>query len=65
MSKSVGNVVDPMAVMKEYGVDVVRWYIVRVGGSGRGDVGKLLTLSLSFTGDTYAKAFFQIGPPVN
>jgi len=39
MSKSVGNVVDPMALMSEYGVDVVRWYVVRVGGGARGDVG--------------------------
>jgi isoleucyl-tRNA synthetase len=28
MSKSKGNVVDPMAVMAKYGADVVRWYLL-------------------------------------
>ena len=40
MSKSVGNVVDPMEIMKDYGADVLRWYVVRAGGGGRGDVSK-------------------------
>jgi methionyl-tRNA synthetase len=39
MSKSVGNVVDPFQVMDEYGVDVVRFYLARVGGSYAGDHG--------------------------
>ena len=29
MSKSVGNVVDPLALIKEYGVDPVRYYLMR------------------------------------
>lgn len=32
MSKSRGNVADPFQVMKEYGVDPVRYYLVRDGG---------------------------------
>ncbi|VDC06148.1 unnamed protein product [Peniophora sp. CBMAI 1063] len=33
MSKSVGNVVDPFTIMSARGVDVVRFYLARVGGS--------------------------------
>lgn len=40
MSKSLGNVVDPFGAMKTYGVDVVRWYLARVGGRFAGDVGE-------------------------
>ncbi|KAI8642144.1 tRNA synthetases class I (M)-domain-containing protein [Parasitella parasitica] len=32
MSKSRGNVADPFQVMKDYGVDTVRYYLVRDGG---------------------------------
>ncbi|KAI0030696.1 tRNA synthetases class I (M)-domain-containing protein [Vararia minispora EC-137] len=39
MSKSVGNVVDPFAVIHELGVDVVRFYLARVGGSYSSDHG--------------------------
>ncbi|KAL5523837.1 hypothetical protein ACEPAG_8010 [Sanghuangporus baumii] len=38
MSKSVGNVVDPVAVLKEHGVDAVRWYLARTGGYFKADV---------------------------
>ncbi|KAI5120656.1 hypothetical protein M0805_007993 [Coniferiporia weirii] len=38
MSKSVGNVVDPVAVLKEHGQDAVRWYLARVGGTFKDDV---------------------------
>ncbi|KAF8155082.1 tRNA synthetases class I (M)-domain-containing protein [Pholiota molesta] len=38
MSKSVGNVVDPMAAMEEWGVDAIRFYLMRIGGRWRGDV---------------------------
>lgn len=41
MSKSVGNVADPFDTVKEFGVDVVRWYLGRVGGRFRDDVGEL------------------------
>lgn len=37
MSKSRGNVADPIAAMGTYGVDVVRWYLMSVGGSLPGD----------------------------
>ncbi|RXW23132.1 hypothetical protein EST38_g2747 [Candolleomyces aberdarensis] len=38
MSKSVGNVVDPVQSMDKYGVDMVRFYLARVGGRFRDDV---------------------------
>ncbi|CAA7268515.1 unnamed protein product [Cyclocybe aegerita] len=37
MSKSLGNVADPLEVMDEWGVDVVRYYMMRVGGKWRDD----------------------------
>lgn len=33
MSKSRGNVADPVAAMKTYGPDSVRWYLMRQGGA--------------------------------
>jgi methionyl-tRNA synthetase len=44
MSKSVGNVVCPLAAMERWGVDVVRWYMCRVGGRMRDDVGACFVL---------------------
>lgn len=38
MSKSLGNVVDPIAAIKTEGIDVVRWYLARVGGRFKDDV---------------------------
>ncbi|TFY50611.1 hypothetical protein EVJ58_g10972, partial [Rhodofomes roseus] len=38
MSKSVGNVVDPMAAIDEYGIDVVRYYLAEIGGKFKDDV---------------------------
>lgn len=32
MSKSRGNVVDPISAMAQWGEDGVRWYLMRVGG---------------------------------
>lgn len=37
MSKSRGNVVDPIAAMDLYGPESVRWYLMRSGGSLPGD----------------------------
>jgi len=37
MSKSVGNVVDPFKAMEEWGVDGVRYYLMRAPGSLWGD----------------------------
>jgi methionyl-tRNA synthetase len=39
MSKSLGNVADPFAAMDQFGVDVVRYYLARVGGRFCDDVG--------------------------
>ncbi|BEI89096.1 uncharacterized protein CcaverHIS019_0204580 [Cutaneotrichosporon cavernicola] len=33
MSKSRGNVADPLAAMDKFGADGVRWYLMRAGGS--------------------------------
>ncbi|GBE80236.1 Probable methionine--tRNA ligase [Sparassis crispa] len=38
MSKSVGNVADPIQAIDEYGVDIVRYYLARVGGRFKDDV---------------------------
>ncbi|KAI0650852.1 tRNA synthetases class I (M)-domain-containing protein [Trametes meyenii] len=38
MSKSVGNVADPIKAMDELGVDLVRYYLARVGGRFKDDV---------------------------
>ncbi|KAH8096607.1 tRNA synthetases class I (M)-domain-containing protein [Cristinia sonorae] len=38
MSKSLGNVVDPVKAIDQYGIDVVRYYLARVGGRFKGDI---------------------------
>lgn len=40
MSKSIGNVADPMEAMDTFGVDGIRYYMARVGGRFRDDVGR-------------------------
>jgi methionyl-tRNA synthetase len=32
MSKSIGNVVEPLAAMNRFGVDAMRYYLLRDGG---------------------------------
>ena len=39
MSKSVGNVADPLQAIEEFGLDPVRYYLARVGGRFKDDVG--------------------------
>jgi methionyl-tRNA synthetase len=39
MSKSIGNVADPFDAMELWGVDAVRFYMARVGGRFKDDVG--------------------------
>jgi valyl-tRNA synthetase len=39
MSKSIGNVADPFDAIDTWGVDAVRFYMARVGGRFRDDVG--------------------------
>ncbi len=39
MSKSVGNVADPIKAIDDYGIDLVRYYLARVGGRFKDDVG--------------------------
>lgn len=38
MSKSLGNVADPVQAIDEFGLDVVRYYLARVGGRFKDDV---------------------------
>lgn len=40
MSKSIGNVVDPFQAMEDLGTDPVRYYLVRIGGRFKDDVGE-------------------------
>jgi methionyl-tRNA synthetase len=51
MSKSIGNVADPLEAMNAFGVDVVRYYLTRVGGRFRDDVGTFFhfILALAFS----------------
>lgn len=44
MSKSIGNVADPFDAMEVWGVDAVRFYMARVGGRFRDDVGMAIHL---------------------
>jgi hypothetical protein len=39
MSKSLGNVADPIEAMDAFGIDGVRYYMARVGGRFQNDVG--------------------------
>ena len=38
MSKSLGNVADPLQAIDTYGIDVVRFYLMRIGGRWKDDV---------------------------
>ncbi|KAI0638599.1 tRNA synthetases class I (M)-domain-containing protein [Trametes polyzona] len=38
MSKSLGNVADPIKAIDEFGIDLVRYYLARVGGRFKDDV---------------------------
>ncbi|KAF7795545.1 hypothetical protein EIP86_006707 [Pleurotus ostreatoroseus] len=38
MSKSLGNVADPIQAIDDFGVDVVRYYLARIGGRFKDDV---------------------------
>ncbi|KAN0074748.1 tRNA synthetases class I (M) domain containing protein [Tylopilus felleus] len=38
MSKSLGNVADPLTAMDDFGVDAVEFYLARIGGRFRDDV---------------------------
>lgn len=44
MSKSLGNVTDPIQVMDDFGEDAVRFYLARVGGRWKDDIGRTLLL---------------------
>ena len=44
MSKSIGNVVDPFQAIDELGADPVRFYLARIGGRFKDDVGELLSV---------------------
>lgn len=46
MSKSVGNVADPIQAIDEFGIDLVRFYLARVGGRFKDDVGENQPLSM-------------------
>lgn len=45
MSKSIGNVVDPFQAIDDLGADPVRFYLARIGGRFKDDVGELCPIS--------------------
>jgi methionyl-tRNA synthetase len=45
MSKSLGNVADPIEAMDTFGIDGVRYYMARVGGRFQNDVGGYYSVS--------------------
>lgn len=51
MSKSLGNVADPLTAMDDFGVDAVRFYLARVGGRFRDDVGGSCHTLIAFVTD--------------
>ena len=55
MSKSIGNVADPFDAMDVWGVDAVRFYMARVGGRFRDDVGMAIQL---LTPRIFVKSFY-------
>lgn len=57
MSKSRGNVADPIAAIGKYGVDGVRWYLMRQGGSLSADA----DYSETELAASYARLTDQIG----
>jgi methionyl-tRNA synthetase len=71
MSKSLGNVADPFNAIGEYGIDVVRYYLARVGGRFRDDVGMSFSVAVpillcwlivipDWSGEQLAKHFKEI-----
>ncbi|MBI3114720.1 MAG: class I tRNA ligase family protein, partial [Candidatus Harrisonbacteria bacterium] len=61
MSKSKGNVVDPMTMIQKYGADVVRWYFYTVNPPGepkRFDEAELLKVSRRFFAILYNSFVF-------
>ena len=53
MSKSIGNVVDPIDAIDVYGIDVVRYYLAEVGGKFKDDVGELRPRAVSYVSRAY------------
>ena len=45
MSKSLGNVVNPFETMKTYGTDAARYFLAKVGGRFKYDVGMCLPIT--------------------
>lgn len=45
MSKSLGNVVNPFETMKTYGTDAARYFLARIGGRFKYDVGMYLPIT--------------------
>lgn len=70
MSKSIGNVADPITAIDEFGIDVVRWYLARIGGYFRDDVGTsnslygLLETNVSDSGDWSREQLIKHGKEV-
>ncbi|CAG8518492.1 9795_t:CDS:10 [Paraglomus brasilianum] len=48
MSKSLGNVIDPLQAMDKYGVDAIRYYLMRDGGIAD-DSGKLIFIPTDYS----------------
>lgn len=48
MSKSRGNVANPFDAMDTFGVDAIRWYLIRIGGGFVNDAGECHILKIPY-----------------
>ena len=60
MSKSIGNVENPFQAMNSLGVDMVRYYLARVGGRFKADVGASIGLLFTFSEDLNSGVFDRL-----
>ena len=65
MSKSLGNILDPLEIIEKYGIDQLRYYLIKEVSLGNdGNVSlenlKLLIMIWQIITEIYAKEFFLL-----